>query len=107
MPYWSDRACSCKAPGRTTSGVREGFLPSWRGSAELNLKEKLESSQVEKRGRGVLGRRWHTKAKKRECGVCNPTEKPQLAQNEALRVKWEEAKVISKGQAARRPGRRC
>lgn len=93
---------------RITSGVREGFLPGG-GSAELSLKEKLESSQVEKRGRSVLCGLWHTKAKKRECGVYtgNSMEKPELAQNEALRVKWEGSKVISKGHAARRPGKRC
>lgn len=81
-------------------GVREGFLPEG-GSAELNLKEQLESSQVEKRGRGILGSRWHTKAKKHECRVSNPMEKTELAQNEALR---EEDKEKSKSQAARRPG---
>lgn len=41
--FGANKLCECSG----------GFLPG-RGSAELNLKEKIEISQVKKRGRGIL-----------------------------------------------------
>ena len=94
--------------GGSPGGVQEGFLPGG-GSAELNLKEKLEMSQGEEEREEHS--RWMVTYQSKDARVCDPVEEPKLTQHEALRVKWEvvrdEAKEISKGQVARGPGKRC
>lgn len=65
MIYCSDRVGSCNSPRRIAGGIEKGFL-SGGSSAELTLKEKLEISQVKKRGRSIQGVWWHTKAKMQE-----------------------------------------
>ena len=92
-----------KCLGGSPGGVRESFLPGG-GCAELSLKEKIEISQVKKRGRGILGKWWGTEAKRGACVIlCRSPRWPQM--DEALRVRWEsgvrdEAKEVSEGLAA-------